>query len=196
MPLDILTDLWYNLYKIKDGGKEMFEIGSYVIYRAEGVCIVRDIRNESFGTIGKPEEYYILEPLSDRGSTVFVPVNNPKLVGYMRALMSAEEITAMLSELREERMEWITDSRARNDAFKKILALGDRRELVVLVNTVSERLERQSAEGKRAGTTDTNALHRAQKLLYEEFSATSDLASVAQVLPLLRGEITLLPKQR
>ena len=35
----------------------MFDIGSYVIYRSEGVCVVSDIREENFGIIGKSEKY-------------------------------------------------------------------------------------------------------------------------------------------
>ena len=166
----------------------MFEIGSYVIYRAEGVCIIADIRNESFGTIGKQERYYILSPIHDPKSTVFVPVDNQRLVGYMRRLMSAAEITDMINELKDVRMEWAPDSRARSAAFREVLLLGDRRELVVLVNTVSEKLEEIVAGGKKAGSTDTNALKKAEKMLFEEFSATTDISSSDEVVAVLRGK--------
>ena len=51
----------------------MYEIGSYVIYRAEGFWKISDIRTESFGAIGGQEKYYILSPVNDEKSTVFVP---------------------------------------------------------------------------------------------------------------------------
>ena len=89
---------------IKDG-KGMFEIGGYVIYRSEGVCVISDIRYENFGGSSKGEKYYILNPLNDRKSTVFVPVENDKLVGMMRKLLSASDIEEMVTELREERMD-------------------------------------------------------------------------------------------
>lgn len=174
----------------------MFEVGSYVIYRSEGVCVISDIRSESFGMIGKEEQYYILTPVNDGKSTVFVPLANEKLVGFMRRLMSAEEINAMLGELRDERMEWITDSRARNNAFKEILLRGDRRELIVLVNTVSEKLDQIADSGRKAGSTDLNALHKAERMLYEEFSATTDVASMDKIIPLLRGQISLSPRKK
>ncbi|MBE6576929.1 MAG: hypothetical protein E7653_02170 [Ruminococcaceae bacterium] len=169
----------------------MFEIGSRVVYRAEGVCVVSDIRNENFGTIGKEEQYYILTPINDGRSTVFVPLANELLVGYMRELMSAEEINAMVDEIREERLEWPTDNRARNNVFKETLALGERRQLCVLVNTVTEKLEKAAALGKKAGTTDLGVLHKALTMLYEEFSATTDIDTPEKILPLLRGEIKL-----
>ncbi len=172
----------------------MFEIGSCVIYRAEGVCVVSDIRNESFGAIGKEEQYYILTPVNDGRSTVFVPLANDKLVGYMRKLLSADEINAMVEELKDERLEWVVDSRARSVMFREILALGDRRQLCVLVNTVAEKLEQTIAQGRKAGTTDLGTLHKAVTMLYGEFCATTNIDTPEKILPLLRGEIKLAEK--
>ena len=169
----------------------MFKIGSYVSYRSEGVCVVSDIRDESFGTIGTSEKYYILTPVNDMKSVVFVPVANERLVGYMRPLMSAGEITQMLDELRDVRMDWITDSRARSAAFREVLSLGDRRQLVVLVNTVSEKIAELTAAGRKVGSTELGALSRAEKMLYDEFSATTDISSSDKIIPLLIGKLSL-----
>ncbi|MBQ9112540.1 MAG: CarD family transcriptional regulator [Clostridia bacterium] len=169
----------------------MFKVGSYVSYRSEGVCVISDIRDESFGMIGKQEQYYILTPVGDSKSTVFVPLANERLVSYMRPLMSAREISEMLAEVRDCRMEWLPDSRARNAVFREILSLGDRRELVILVNTVSEKIEAVIAAGRKPGTTDLGALRRAEKMLYDEFSATTDISSADKIVPLLRGEIVI-----
>ena len=47
--------------------KKRYEIGSYVIYRAEGICDIIDIRRESFAG-GEKAEYYILSPRNDPNS--------------------------------------------------------------------------------------------------------------------------------
>ena len=166
----------------------MLEKGCYVIYRAEGVCLITDVRQESFGAVGDKKEYYILSPVREPKSTLFVPVDNEILVGYMRELMNAKQITKMAEELRQTRIEWITDSRARNNAWKEILSRGDRRELAVLVNTVSEKIE---TSGKKPCSTVVGALRRAEQLLYDEFSATTDIQSVDDVIPLLNGTLTV-----
>ncbi len=173
----------------------MFEIGSYVIYRAEGVCVISDIRRESFGTIGEKTNYYILIPLNDEKSTVFVPTDNEALVKMMRPLLSVNEILQMAEELRHERLQWIPESRARNIQYREILSVGDRRELIVLANSVWEYMESVIANGKKPNTTEENALKRATKLLFEEFSVTAEIASEEDILPVLRGEMTLLPKK-
>lgn len=172
----------------------MLEKGSYVIYRSEGVCIIRDICKQSFGAIGNTEDYYILSPVKDPKSTVFVPVGNTVLVSFMRELLSAAQINALAAEQRGKRLEWISDSRSRNNALKEILARGDRKELIVLINTVSEKLDEIRQSGRKVGAADLTALSRAKKMLYEEFSATTDISSPDGILPLLKGELTLKPK--
>lgn len=169
----------------------MFEKGSYVTYRSEGVCVISDICSQSFGAIGSAEKYYILSPIRDPKSTVFVPVNNQQLVGFMRELLNAEQIKKLTAEQRDERLEWISDSRARNNTWKEILSRGDRREIVTLVNTLAEKLDEIKQSGRKAGSTDVSAFNRAQKMLYEEFSATTDISSCDDILPLLRGEIDI-----
>lgn len=173
----------------------MFEIGSYVSYRAEGVCVICDIREERFGALGDAAKYYILSPVGDEKSTVFVPMENEELLSLMRPLLSAEQIFQMVEELRDERLAWIEESRLRNLKFREILSLGDRKQLIVLVNTVAEHNEMIIKLGKKVGSTDENALYRAKTMLFEEFSMTTDLRSAEEILPLLRGERTLASKE-
>ena len=164
--------------------KKRYEIGSCVIYRAEGICDIIDIRRESFAG-GEKTEYYILSPRNDPNSTVYVPVDNEKLTSMIRPLLSEKEIRSLISELREERLEWIDDSRARNTKFKEILSIGERRTVLILLNTVRERIEINEANGKRSGTTDTGALAKACKLLRDEFSSAIPLRTDEQLLALL-----------
>ncbi len=172
----------------------MFSIGSHVIYRAEGVCVITDIREESFGAIGTKNMYYILSPLGDDRSVMFVPVDNEKLCSMIRPLLSAEEIMTLTSELRHERMEWIPDIRARNQRYREILSLGDRRDIIVLANTVMA-IKREGKESdKRLTGTDENALCRAKQMLYDEFTATAKIRTEDDVLRLLLGELEIEPK--
>ena len=166
----------------------MLKIGNYVSYRSEGVCVISDIRTESFGTLGGTGEYYILTPLKDANSVLYVPVNNELLVSKMMPLLSADEICALARELRDERIEWKEESRARSYAFRDILSVGDRRELIVLVNTISERIERMAESGKKLTGGDETAFKRAKKMLFEEFSVTADIEDEDTLMMILKGE--------
>ena len=166
----------------------MFQIGDLVSYRAEGVCSIADIRTERFGTIGGDAEYYILSPLRDQKSLLYVPVHNPQLCALMRPLLTAEEIGALFLELRDERMVWIPESRARNVLYRDILSRGDRRELIVLVNSVCDRMLNEFETGQKATGTDENALRRAMELLYDEFSVTCELPNETELLAAMQGK--------
>ena len=72
-----------------------------MVYRAEGVCDIVDIRKECFGANPQGEEYYILSPRNDANSSIYVPVYNEALTAQMRSLLSREEIAEMLCELRD-----------------------------------------------------------------------------------------------
>ena len=163
-----------------------FSVGDAVVYRAEGICDIVDIRKESFGAIGG--DYYILSPRNDPNSSIYVPVDNDKLTALMRPLLNREEILSLLSELRNDRLTWLPESRARNNAFREILSVGDRRALIVLVLTVQERIEETLSAGKKVGSTESSALARACKLLRDEFSVSFPLSSDKELIALLRGE--------
>ena len=165
----------------------MFELGTYVSYRAEGVCVIVDIRTEAFNALEKSEEFYILAPLRDMNSVLYVPVNNEVLTARMQPLLCADDICALADELRNVKLEWIDESRARNSALREILAQGDRRTLVILVNTVSDRMARSAEKGRKVTAGDENMLRRAQKMLVDEFSTTSDISNVDELMEVLNG---------
>ncbi|MBQ8344924.1 MAG: hypothetical protein IJY42_01495 [Clostridia bacterium] len=161
----------------------MFEIGRWVSYRSEGVCRISDIREEAFG--GQKNRYYVLSPMQDVKSTVYVPVDNERLVSQMQPLLSAREICCLVDSLREVRMEWIAESRLRNNRFREILANGQREELIVMLLTL---MDREQEKGKRNSIVDENAAKRAKRLLLEEFSFTTDMTTEEELSALLRGE--------
>ena len=165
-------------------GIQKYSVGMCVVYRSEGLCDIVDIRKEKFAG-GSEAEYYILSPRNDSNSIVCVPVDNERLTGYIRRLLSAEEIRALIAEVKPLRFEWIPESRARNTYFKEILSVGDRRQLIVLLNTVREQIKIKEASGKKPGTTDTGAVYRASKLLREEFSPAIPLKNDAELFDLI-----------
>ena len=57
-----------------------FDIGEYVSYGINGMCNIEDIRPMQLSQSVEKMMYYILRPESNPKSTIFVPVNNQKLV--------------------------------------------------------------------------------------------------------------------
>ena len=73
--------------------------GEYVNYRTSGVCLIEDIAVPEFASGGEKGEYYILRPVKDKSTTLFVPIKSEALLSGMRHLLAKEEIVAVLGVL-------------------------------------------------------------------------------------------------
>ena len=109
---------------------ETTKVGTYVLYGKTGVCLVKEQTTLPHGDKGL---YYVLSPIGDSRSSVFVPCDNPDLVARMRPLLTREEIDTLLSGADNERMEWLDDRNERATLYRSITCGGDRRELVRLI---------------------------------------------------------------
>ena len=73
-------------------GKEhfMYNVGDNIHYGGSGVCVIQEIAVMRFGRTR--EQYYVLKPVYQNASLIYVPVDNPQLVGKMRAVLTKEEV--------------------------------------------------------------------------------------------------------
>lgn len=146
----------------------MYQIHEIVLYSTQGVCEIKDIVEKQVG--GKQVCYYVLKPLYDDKSTVFVPVDNPALTAHMRRTLSAQEVYKLVRAMPEEECIWIEDESLRRDQYKQILLSGDREKMVRLMKTLYLHRLSQKSKGKKLHSMDEHLLKEAEKLLYEEFA--------------------------
>lgn len=143
---------------------EAAKIGTYVMYGKTGVCLVKEQTTISGG------QYYVLCPISDSRSSVYVPCGNPDLVARMRPLLSREEIDSLLSDADEVRLEWVDDRNERAMLYRTVLGGGDRKELVRLLCCLFRKKQERVEVGKRLSTMDEATLQECVRLVEEEFS--------------------------
>ena len=148
----------------------MYKIGDNIVYGASGVMTIVDIREEVFADA--PRLYYILRPtLLRTESFTYVPVDNEALVSNMRPLLSKEEILSLIRSAKDiQPIEWVSENRARQEYFKKIMESGNREMLVAMIRAIDENALRREAEGKKSFLSDESARAKAEKLLHSEFS--------------------------
>ena len=148
----------------------MHKIGENVVYGGNGVMTVVDIREERFGD--SLRSYYVLREVGAHSeSLTFVPTDNEKLVSQMRVLLTKNEIIEVLHSAKNTPdCEWAKDSRSRTECFKRIMESGDRAKIVSMIRTIYNAGLRREDEGKKNFISDENAMHKAEKLLYSEFS--------------------------
>lgn len=154
----------------------MYNIGDSVVYGANGVMTVIDMRDEAFGD--SVRSYYVLKaPADNTGALTFVPVDNEKLVSAMRPLLTVDEIRELiLSADSIPLLEWVEDNRARSEQLKKMVELGDRAKLISLIKSVCATGVRRIAEGKKNYLADEAAMRKAEHVLYSEIAAVVGIA--------------------
>ncbi len=148
----------------------MHKIGDKVVYSSYGVMEIVDIREES--VLNSLQRYYILETPGSRAlSQTFIPVDNEKLTSKMRPLLSEERVLEIIHSIDSiPEAEWISDNRARSESFKSVVESGDHVKMIAMIKLVSKTGRRREEEGKKNYLADENAMQKAQKLLYSEFS--------------------------
>lgn len=145
----------------------MFCVGQTVLYGSNGVCMVDDVTEKR---IGKTKmQYYVLKPLCNNTSTLFVPTANQQLVSKMRRILTEDEAEAILRDL-PPCGDWNDNKQERSEQFRAIITEGSCVELIRLIRLVRTHGQEQLAGGKRLHITDERFLKEAEKMVCEEFS--------------------------
>ncbi len=145
----------------------MFCVGQTVLYGSNGVCMVDDVTEKR---IGKTKmQYYVLKPLCNNTSTLFVPTANQQLVSKMRRILTEDEAEAILRDL-PPCGDWNDNKQERSEQFRAIITEGSCVELIRLIRLVCTHGQEQLAGGKRLHITDERFLKEAEKMICEEFS--------------------------
>lgn len=170
----------------------MYKVNDTVLYGTHGVCKITDITEKTFD--GKTIEYYVLKPVYDEKSTIFVPVNNKALATKMHSVLSPDEIYDLIKTMPEENPIWIENEAVRKERYKEIITAGDRRELVILIKTLFLHQQKQKESGKKLHVTDERFFNDAEKMLYEEIAHVLNIKP-EQVLPLIFEQVQIEEKQ-
>lgn len=165
----------------------MFKIGDLVYYGSTGVCRISDVAVKSFGT--ESREYYVLSPIYDAKSTLFVPRENSSLTQRIHPVLQPQEILEMVSDFEDAEEVHIKEDKLRQERYKQLVALGDRRQLARVVKLLIKQKEELFAAGKKMRMADERILKEGERLLFDEISIFFELER-GQVVPFLFGEIS------
>lgn len=146
----------------------MYQVGSTVIYKNDGVCKITEIIVRTFRE--KEIEYYVLNPVHNHNAEILVPKNNSDLVGKMRKVLTKDEIIQIIEAMPNEEEIWISNETDRKEKYREILTSGDRSELVRLIKTLYIHKQNQKQCGRKLHLADEKNLRDAEKMLYDEFA--------------------------
>ena len=143
-------------------------IGTHVLYGKTGVCLVKERKDIRIGK--QSNSYYVLLPVGDGRSAVYVPCENEDLVARMRPLLTRDEIDSLLSDADTEKQPWLEDRTARSNLYRAVMADGDRRQLIRVICCLFRKKHERMEQGKRLSMMDDAALQEGMRLIDEEFS--------------------------
>lgn len=164
----------------------MYSVSDTILYGTHGVCRIEEIAEKEF--MGAKKEYYVLKPLGDPAATLFVPVNNEKAESKMRRILSKEEIYELIRTMPYEEANWIEHENERKEEYRKIIAGGDRIELIRMIKALYFHKKKREEEGKRLYLSDERFFHEAERILYEEFQYVLNIER-EELLPLIFEQI-------
>lgn len=144
----------------------MFEKGEYIIYGSNGVCEVQDYMSAAGEADNRT--YYVLAPMRSRGSTIFSPVDNQKVL--MRKVMTKEEARALLKGIPEYENMVIQESRTQEQQYREILQSGNSMDSLRLIMALYARKKKREAAGRRITAVDEKYLFLAKDCLLNELS--------------------------
>lgn len=146
----------------------MYAKNETVVYGSSGICKIEDIQKKSFAKENRT--YYVLKPVYESASTLYVPVDNEHLQEKMRHVLSKEEIDTLLGMIGENTIEWVEDDRQRAEEFSCILAEGMRVELLDLMKCLYRKKDEFISDGRKFKAADEKMLFTAEKMVNEEFA--------------------------
>ena len=161
---------------------DVAKIGTYVMYGKTGVCLIKEQTTMAGG------RYYVLSPVGDSRSSVFVPCDNADLLTRMRPLLTREEIDGLLTDVDTVQMAWVDDRNERAMLYRAITGSGDRKELVRLLVCLMRKKQERIAIGKRLSSMDESFLQECVRLVQEEFSMVLGIA-VKEVGPYIQERL-------
>ena len=151
----------------------MYSVNERIHYGGSGVCVIQEIATMRFGR--SREQYYVLKPVYQNSSVIYVPVQNEQLTAKMRPVMSKEEVDRLIDSMDEIPTAWEEDPQLRKANFDALLRSNECRSLIILIKTLHAQKERRQADGKSLHVSDETFLREAQRLLYDEFAGALEI---------------------
>lgn len=164
----------------------MLNLNEKVMYGTTGVCTVERIEEKKIGKVVK--RYYVLKPVLQGTSTVYIPEDNDVLIAKARKMLSKNDVKDILKCLQNEKTLWVDDDNERKAVFCEIICSGDRLRCLSLIKTLLEHQKMLAEKGKRLHIADERALREAQRLIHDEFAVVLNI-TFDEAVALVKNEI-------
>ena len=143
-----------------------YKQGDAVVHVRDGVCIVKGVEEKTL-VADEPCEYYILSPVYDPGSRIYVPVDRGDTV--LRKPLTKEEIESLIEQIPDMEIDWISDEKTRQRTLTQDVKSGSHEVLLGVITTLYRKREEISGSGRKFHSSDEHILNEAEKQVHREF---------------------------
>lgn len=152
----------------------MFNIGDVIVYGAQGICRIDSFDIKQIGKVSA--DYYVLKPLFNESTSVFVPVENAVLTAKMQAVLTKSEAQSLVKNAPDFDVLCFANDGEKQTEYKAILSSGNRDRLAALIKTIYTEKETRRIAGKKLNIFDEQTLRKAEQLLYNELAFVLDIS--------------------
>ncbi|MBO5747247.1 MAG: CarD family transcriptional regulator [Clostridia bacterium] len=146
----------------------MLKLNEKVMYGTTGVCVVEKIEDKKIGR--EVKRYYVLKPVTQSSSTVFLPADNEKLLSKARDVLTKKQICGIVEELKLTDDVWVDSDNDRRLKFSEMISSGDCKVCMLLLRSLLNRQTELLEKGKRLHLADERALKETQRLTFDEIA--------------------------
>lgn len=147
-------------------------MNKYVVYGIHGVCEIEGITNKKFTSDLYARDYYVLGPVYDKSSKIYIPVNNCALTEHMRPILSKDEIDETILSALDRKITWNNNYKKRSEQFHQILSRRDEKEILQMISCL---YLHGKESGKGLTSSNENMLKVAQNIIEREFAISLNI---------------------
>ncbi len=151
----------------------MYKTGDYVVKIPEGICKIESVGYPDISGMNKNKEYYILEPIKEKNSKIYLPVDSAD--GRIRNVVSKEDAIKFIKSIPDINQMDIPNERMREQEYKAAILSGDNKKIVSIIKLLYARKQERIDEGKKVTTADDRYFKQAEEMLFSELSFVLDI---------------------
>ena len=152
----------------------MFTNGDYVVCGNNGICKVSDITTLNMNGVDKSRKYYLLKPVYQAGSAVYIPVDTA--ADTMRKAMNFDEANAFISSIPTLPLIPLADEKTLERTYKEYMHQNSSEGWLRLIKTIYLRKEKRISSGYKVTAVDSKYFKLAEDFLYGELSVALNMS--------------------
>ncbi|MBP5281742.1 MAG: CarD family transcriptional regulator [Lachnospiraceae bacterium] len=146
----------------------MFGKGDYVVCGSKGVCTVEDVTKLVMPGVDEKREYYVLKPVYNISTTVYIPVDAGK--ESMRGVLSAAEANSLIRRIDDIAPIAIANDKMLEQEYRGCMRTNQCEEWVRIIKTTRQRKMKRQEMGRKVTAVDAKYSRIAEDSLFGELA--------------------------